>query len=217
MTGRRDDWCETCDRRKATDGDMARHAQEHPTGCPTQHNRGDCWCADLCWGGPQCYTAEVDWRERALQAEARAERAEALSSAAPGPHGFDPTGCPTFHDGCNCTVEALRHNIERAEKAETDAADARDVLHHIANLGLLPWWPPEKQPWYSRCSPTVATRARAVIDSAVGAGGNLLGRLRRVETLARRLLALPVTSTDDAAMGEIVAARDELRRALEEE
>jgi hypothetical protein len=35
-----------------------------------------------------------------------------------GPHGMDPSRCPTFHDGCHCTVENLVHNIERAERAE---------------------------------------------------------------------------------------------------
>lgn len=34
------------------------------------------------------------------------------------PHDVDPDNCPTWYDGCHCTVEALVHNIERAEKAE---------------------------------------------------------------------------------------------------
>ena len=33
------------------------------------------------------------------------------------PHG-SPEQCPTYYDGCNCTVEVLVHNIERAKKAE---------------------------------------------------------------------------------------------------
>lgn len=43
-----------------------------------------------------------------------------------------PEGCPTYYDGCNCTVEALVHNIERAEKAERRVAElesaSRDAL-----------------------------------------------------------------------------------------
>ena len=34
-----------------------------------------------------------------------------------------PENCPTYHDGCNCTVEVLVHNIERAEKAEARIDD----------------------------------------------------------------------------------------------
>ena len=34
-----------------------------------------------------------------------------------------PEGCPTYHDGCNCTVEVLVHNIERAQKAERRVAE----------------------------------------------------------------------------------------------
>lgn len=33
------------------------------------------------------------------------------------PH-TDSKKCPTFYDGCNCTVETLVHNIDRAERAE---------------------------------------------------------------------------------------------------
>ncbi len=40
--------------------------------------------------------------------------------------------CLTWHDGCHCTVETLRDNIERAEKAE----DHRDRLKSILG-GLL--------------------------------------------------------------------------------
>ena len=29
-----------------------------------------------------------------------------------------PERCPTYYDGCDCTVEVLVHNIERAKKAE---------------------------------------------------------------------------------------------------
>jgi hypothetical protein len=41
--------------------------------------------------------------------------------AVPDVHG-DSTDCPTYYDGCHCTVEVLKHNIERAEKAEAEVA-----------------------------------------------------------------------------------------------
>jgi len=36
-------------------------------------------------------------------------------------HG--PENCPTFYDGCHCTVEVLDHNIDRAEMAEQKLAE----------------------------------------------------------------------------------------------
>lgn len=33
--------------------------------------------------------------------------------------------CPTYYDGCHCTVETLIHNIKRAEKAEAELAILR--------------------------------------------------------------------------------------------
>lgn len=51
-----------------------------------------------------------------------------LTEAEPGPHGLDPTNCPTFYDCCHCTVETLVHNIERAEAAEAELAHLRALL-----------------------------------------------------------------------------------------
>jgi len=34
------------------------------------------------------------------------------------PHNDISDQCPTYYDGCNCTVEVLKHNIARADKAE---------------------------------------------------------------------------------------------------
>ncbi|MCP4573260.1 MAG: hypothetical protein GY838_12975 [bacterium] len=45
-----------------------------------------------------------------------------------GPHGMDPERCPTFHDGCHCTVENLVHNIDRAEAAEALISQVRKAL-----------------------------------------------------------------------------------------
>lgn len=46
-----------------------------------------------------------------------------------------PESCPTWYDGCHCTVDALRHNIERAEKAEAK----RDALASKAVEMELLW------------------------------------------------------------------------------
>ena len=46
-----------------------------------------------------------------------------LGLTSPGPHRFTPDDCPTFHDGCNCTVETLTFNIDRAERAQAKVAE----------------------------------------------------------------------------------------------
>lgn len=68
----------------------------------------------------------ADWRDEVVSAFSAA-LAEAALEASPllaVPHA--PEDCPTWYDGCNCTVSALEHNIERAERAEAerDAAGA---------------------------------------------------------------------------------------------
>ncbi len=42
-----------------------------------------------------------------------------LSPDGIGPHGVDGTDCQTFYDSCNCTVETLNYNIDRAERFKT--------------------------------------------------------------------------------------------------
>lgn len=36
--------------------------------------------------------------------------------------------CPTFYDGCHCTVDVLVHNIKRAEAAEAEVKRLREVV-----------------------------------------------------------------------------------------
>jgi hypothetical protein len=45
----------------------------------------------------------------------------------------DPADCPTYYDGCNCSVETLIHNIERAAKAETQLAEMRQAVSATAD------------------------------------------------------------------------------------
>ena len=45
-----------------------------------------------------------------------------------------PEGCPTYHDGCNCTVEALVHNIKRAKRAERRVAELEEGISTAMQL-----------------------------------------------------------------------------------
>lgn len=45
-----------------------------------------------------------------------------------------PENCPTYYDGCNCTVEALVHNIERARKAEARITELEKERADILRL-----------------------------------------------------------------------------------
>ena len=92
---------------------------------------------------------------RAVEAEAEAERlrkdteadslaitdleaeVERLREVAVGNHST-PDECPLWYDGCNCTVGALVHNFDRAERAEAalgkitgepDIAKAQGIAH----------------------------------------------------------------------------------------
>ena len=64
-------------------------------------------------------------------AQAKLEKHQGLGN----PHGVDPKNCPTFYDGCHCTVETLIHNIDRAEKAE---AELHDLSWRNVSKGELP-------------------------------------------------------------------------------
>jgi len=50
-----------------------------------------------------------------------------------------PERCPTYYDGCNCTVEVLAHNIERAQKAERRVAELESELQSIADAKYTTW------------------------------------------------------------------------------
>ena len=57
--------------------------------------------------------------------ELEAQLAQAQQGVGEGitrPHD-GPERCPTYYDGCNCTVEVLAHNIERAKRAERRVAE----------------------------------------------------------------------------------------------
>lgn len=66
-----------------------------------------------------------------LMAEARRQ-----SAMLPGAPHEDPADCPAFYDGCHCDVEALVHNVDRAEKAEAEAARLRKALEEARGRAL---------------------------------------------------------------------------------
>ena len=49
-----------------------------------------------------------------------------------------PERCPTYYDGCNCTVEVLAHNIERAQRAERRVAELE--REHEEDQGVIRVW-----------------------------------------------------------------------------
>ncbi len=44
-----------------------------------------------------------------------------------------PADCPSFFDGCNCTVQALAHNVNRADLAERRLEIAKTALREAEN------------------------------------------------------------------------------------
>jgi hypothetical protein len=94
----------------------------------------------------------------------------------------DLDNCPTFHDGCHCTVETLLHNIAQAEKSESRVAE------------LEAKWPERR-----KC-PTNWHR--------ITRGG---GHPKDCQCGGRGQLAVPPpegTPTLDAAIDRVVAERD---------
>ena len=73
--------------------------------------------------------------------ELEAQLAQAQQGVGEGitrPHD-GPERCPTYYDGCNCTVEVLAHNIERAQKAERRVAELESELQSIADAKYTTW------------------------------------------------------------------------------
>ena len=57
------------------------------------------------------------------------ERDAAIEAAQKLPFDHpDAMQCPTWHDGCHCTVETLRDNIQRAERAEMQNFDHESAI-----------------------------------------------------------------------------------------
>ena len=63
-----------------------------------------------------------------LAAWAELKEAQKLGKRQIGPHEIIKE-CPTWYDHCRCTVETLEHNIDRAEKAESELREAQGALH----------------------------------------------------------------------------------------
>ena len=82
--------------------------------------------ADL-WA-EQCRTLQRTLLDAQVECESLRVRLkhaqQGLGEGITRPHD-GPEDCPTYYDGCNCTIEVLVHNIERAEKAEAGLAVAQ--------------------------------------------------------------------------------------------
>lgn len=50
-----------------------------------------------------------------------------------GPHD-DPAKCPTYYDGCNCTVETLRHNMNCLTLIEKERDNLKLRAHELQKL-----------------------------------------------------------------------------------
>ena len=67
---------------------------------------------------------------------------DGLSKGSTRPHS-DPMDCPTWYDTCNCNVDALVWNIERAEKSEAEAKLLRDACRFALNEWFDRVYPPD--------------------------------------------------------------------------
>lgn len=64
--------------------------------------------------------SRLTYDERSLSK--RCDMVHLTTQVEEGPHAR-AEDCPTFHDGCHCTVETLIYNIKRAEAAEAILRD----------------------------------------------------------------------------------------------
>ena len=72
--------------------------------------------------------------DRLSELEAQLTQAQqGIGEGVARPHDT-PEGCPTYYDGCNCTVEALVHNIERAKRAERRVAELEEGISTAMQL-----------------------------------------------------------------------------------
>ena len=76
--------------------------------------------------------AEAGNRLSELEAQL-AQAQQGIGEGITRPHD-GPERCPTYYDGCNCTVEVLVHNIERAKKAERRVAELEEGISTAMQL-----------------------------------------------------------------------------------
>ena len=113
------------------------HVTTEPDPKETQEHKAS---ADM-WA-EQCRTLQRTLLDTQIERDAlRVQMKRAQQGIGEGitrPHD-GPEGCPTYHDGCNCTVEVLVHNIERAKKAERRVAELEAELKSIADAKYTAW------------------------------------------------------------------------------
>ena len=78
--------------------------------------------------------AEAGNRLSELEAQL-AQAQQGIGEGITRPHD-GPERCPTYYDGCNCTVEVLVHNIERAKKAERRVAELEAANSYLRSTLL---------------------------------------------------------------------------------
>ena len=95
--------------------------------------REGCAC-DNCFYGRDVLALEIiRLNEAILDSERRYEQAaEGLVEGSTRPHN-SPSECPTYYDGCNCSVDCLVFNIDRAEKAEARVVALVETLEGVYN------------------------------------------------------------------------------------
>ena len=97
------------------------HVTTEPDPKETQEHKAS---ADM-WA-EQCRTLQRTLLDTQIERDAlRVQMKRAQQGIGEGitrPHD-GPERCPTYYDGCNCTVEVLVHNIERAKRDEARIAD----------------------------------------------------------------------------------------------
>ncbi len=62
---------------------------------------------------------------------------EGLTEGSTRPHS-GTADCPTWYNLCNCNVDALIHNIGRAEKAETALRELIKAADPKTNMSMIP-------------------------------------------------------------------------------
>ena len=119
--------CPTCDRPVASDAEWKRHEAEFPAeDCPAQNgSSAPHWCTAVCWGAEDCDMNAVDWRERAMEAEASHE-------AGDPPEGSRLWRCEKELAKARAELAAAIAQrddaVKRAEKAEARISELEDAI-----------------------------------------------------------------------------------------
>lgn len=108
--------CPRCDHRHPTPSEI-----EHALNCKDV----DCTAAaDACWGDGQCENNAADWRQRAMDAEKRAEAAEYERGLATSRSAVSELDARSAREQRDRVFESLRSTVEERDAARARAEDA---------------------------------------------------------------------------------------------